>query len=200
MQSRRPRGPDANARLFLTSGLQKSFVACLRTGIRRDWGGRIVTDIPVGKELWCDLRRQIARRTRNPLDAEDLLHSAYLRLQKYRKENVVKDPAAFLVRAACNISIDNFRRDHGLREQAEAFEVEDHAPLQDEVVAARARLERVKAGLERLTPRTREVFLMHRLQNLKYHEIASRLGISQSAVEKHIAKAVLFLTDWVAGW
>jgi len=37
---------------------------------------------------------------------------------------------------------------------------------------------------------------MHRLDNLKYHEIASRLGISQSAVEKHIAKAVLFLTEW----
>jgi DNA-directed RNA polymerase specialized sigma24 family protein len=41
---------------------------------------------------------------------------------------------------------------------------------------------------------------MHRLNNLKYHEIASQLGISQSAVEKHIAKAVLFLTEWTEGW
>ncbi len=37
---------------------------------------------------------------------------------------------------------------------------------------------------------------MHRLDDMKYREIAERLGISQSAVEKHIAKAALFLTEW----
>jgi RNA polymerase sigma-70 factor (ECF subfamily) len=41
---------------------------------------------------------------------------------------------------------------------------------------------------------------MHRLENLKYREIAQRLGISQSAVEKHIARAALFLTEWTEGW
>jgi len=159
-----------------------------------------MTDIPVGRELWTDLLRQIARRTRNSGDAEDLLHSAYLRLERYRSQNVVNDPAAFLVRTAFNISIDNYRHAKIQQNQPEAPDVEDTAPLQDEVVAARARLARVKAGLAQLTPRTREIFLMHRLNNLKYHEIASRLGISQSAVEKHIAKAVLFLTEWTEGW
>ena len=52
-----------------------------------------MTDIPVGRELWGDLLRQIARRTRNRSDAEDLLHSAYLRLERYRSQNVVNDPA-----------------------------------------------------------------------------------------------------------
>jgi RNA polymerase sigma factor (sigma-70 family) len=72
--------------------------------------------------------------------------------------------------------------------------------IMHEVVEVRARLERVKEGLARLSPRTREVFLMHRLSNLKYHEIAARLEISSSAVEKHVAKAVLFLTEWAEGW
>ena len=67
-------------------------------------------------------------------------------------------------------------------------------------MAARVRLERVREGISRLTPRTREVFLMHRLDDMKYREIAERLGISQSAVEKHIAKAALFLTEWTEGW
>jgi RNA polymerase sigma-70 factor (ECF subfamily) len=79
-------------------------------------------------------------------------------------------------------------------------DMEDHAPLQDEVLAARRRLARVQEGLKRLTPRTREVFLMHRLDGLKYREVAERLGISQSAVEKHIAKAALFLTEWTEGF
>jgi RNA polymerase sigma-70 factor (ECF subfamily) len=41
---------------------------------------------------------------------------------------------------------------------------------------------------------------MHRLDGLKYRVIAERMGLSQSAVEKHIAKAALFLTEWVEGW
>lgn len=159
-----------------------------------------MVDITVGREFWSDLRQQIARRTRNDRDAEDLLHSAYLRLQRYRADKEVQDPAAFLVRTAQNLAIDRYRRDQPLRDGGVELETEDHSPLQDEVIASRARLERVKSGLDQLTPRTREVFLMHRLQNFKYHEIATQLGISQSAVEKHISKALLFLTEWAEGW
>lgn len=70
-----------------------------------------MADIPVGKALWSDLIRRIARRTRNRRDAEDLLHSAYLRLARYGGERPVGDPAAFLVRTAFNISIDNYRHE-----------------------------------------------------------------------------------------
>jgi RNA polymerase sigma-70 factor (ECF subfamily) len=35
---------------------------------------------------------------------------------------------------------------------------------------------------------------------MKLREISARLGITQSAVEKHVAKAVLFLTEWTEGW
>lgn len=64
----------------------------------------------------------------------------------------------------------------------------------------RERLVRVKEGLAKLPPRTREIFLMHRLAGFKYREIAAQYGISQSAVEKHIAEAVLFLTEWTQDW
>jgi RNA polymerase sigma factor (sigma-70 family) len=160
-----------------------------------------IVGMRVGRLWWSGLLRQIARRTGNPADAEDLLHSAYLRLENYRTENVVKDPAAFLVRTAFNISIDNYRRSKKFQEDdSSTLVVEDLAPLQDEVLATRARLERVKEGLVRLSPKTREIFLMHRLNNYKYHEIAARLNISESSVEKHIAKAFLFLNKWAKGW
>lgn len=55
------------------------------------------------------------------------------------------------------------------------------------------------AALDSLGPRTREIFLLHRLDGLKYREIAAQLDITVSAVEKHIAKASLFLVNWVEG-
>jgi RNA polymerase sigma factor (sigma-70 family) len=159
-----------------------------------------MSEIPVGREFWRDLRQQIARRTRNPSDAEDLLHSAFLRFHQYRLENEVADPAAFIVKTACNLGIDNFRRRKQKADASEAEGIQDKMPLQDEVVASRERLRRVHVGIDRLPPKTREIFIMHRWHELKYQEIADRLEISVSSVEKHMARAMMFLSDWSEGW
>ena len=79
------------------------------------------------------------------------------------------------------------------------MEVADEQPMQSEMLAARERLENVLAGLDSLGARTREIFLMHRISGLKHRDIAARLGITVSAVEKHIAKASLFLLSWTDG-
>jgi RNA polymerase sigma-70 factor (ECF subfamily) len=120
---------------------------------------------------------------------------------RYRAQHAVENVSGFLVRTAVNIGVDNFRHERFIADVApEDAAPAENSPLQDEVLAARVRLDRVREGLSRLTPRTREIFLMHRLEDMKYREIAQRLGISQSAVEKHIAKAALFLTEWTEGW
>lgn len=153
--------------------------------------------------FWADVLARVRRRTRSHEDAEDLLHSAWLRLFAYRAEHEVREPVAFLVQTAANLAVDRHRqRKRIAREPVESFDtsLEDGSPLQDEVLAARERLRRVKAGLDRLPPRTREIFVMHKVQGMKLREVAAALGITQSAVEKHIAKAVLFLTEWTDGW
>jgi DNA-directed RNA polymerase specialized sigma24 family protein len=48
-----------------------------------------------------------------------------------------------------------------------------------------------------LSPRQREVYVMNRVEGLSFVQIAEKLGISLSSVEKHAAKAVLQLTDWM---
>ncbi|TWB20489.1 RNA polymerase sigma-70 factor (ECF subfamily) [Nitrospirillum amazonense] len=161
-------------------------------------------DALASRTLWARLRRQLIRLT-GAQDVDDHLHAAFMKLEAYRAREQVRNPEAFLVRAAANSALDEHRRarrqtavaplDEGL-----ADTLADDAPLQDEVYAARQRLDRVREGIARLPPRTREIFLMHRLDGLKYHEIAARLGISQSAVEKHIAKAALALAEWAKGW
>jgi RNA polymerase sigma-70 factor (ECF subfamily) len=158
---------------------------------------------PTDHHFWSALLRKISRRTRGRNDAEDLLHSAFIRLERYRAKYTVKNPAAFLVKAAVNIGIDQHRHDRlhsDLTIDTELLELPDEAPAADEVIDGQARLDRVRSGLAQLSPRTREIFLMHRLDNMKYREIGVRLGLSQSAVEKHIAKATLFLGEWMEAW
>lgn len=157
---------------------------------------------PTDKDYWAKLLKLVRRYTRGRGDAEDLLHSAYIRLEQYRVDHVVENPGAFIVRTAANLAIDIHRHERFWEpgDEQQAAHCPDDAPLQDEVLAARARLARVKEGLAALPPRTRDIFLMHRLRQLKYREIAAHFGISQSAVEKHIAKAALFLSEWTQEW
>lgn len=155
------------------------------------------------RRYWTDLLARVRRRTRSDRDAEDLLHSAWLRLFAYREEHEVREPVAFLVQAASRIGVDEHRRTRRIGAaptEDYAATLKDDSPLQDEVLAARERLRRVVAGLEKLPPRTRQVFVMHKVQEMKLREIAAQLGVSQSAVEKHVARAVLFLTEWTDGW
>jgi RNA polymerase sigma factor (sigma-70 family) len=161
-----------------------------------------MAELPIARAHWTRLLKLVARHTRGRGDAEDLLHSAYLRLEQYRSDHVVENPSAFLVRTAANIAIDIHRHEKFWEpvDDRRDGQCPDDAPLQDEVIAGRARLSRVKDGLAKLPPRTREIFLMHRIRGLKYREIAVQFGISQSAVEKHIAKAAFFLTEWTQDW
>ena len=166
-------------------------------------GVRVMRDLPTSPGFWAEILRRIRRRTHYGAEAEDLLHAAFLRLERYRAARPVDNPAAFLVHTAVNISIDQHRRERfvsptPLEDYAQILA--DSSPLQDEVLATRKRLQRARQGIAQMTPRTRQVFLMCRVEGMKHKDIAQRLGISQSAVEKHLAKAILFLTEWTQGW
>ncbi len=168
-------------------------------------GGKYtMSEIPLDQAFWKRVLKNIARQARGNIDPEELLNIAFLRLQRYSAGHTVRDPKAFLVRTARNALIDNYRHEkissQYLEDALQNSRDRDEAPLQDEVHAARARLDRVKHGLDQLPTRTREIFLMYRLEDLQRREIAKRIGISESAVEKHIAKAMFFLTKWSEGW
>lgn len=49
---------------------------------------------------------------------------------------------------------------------------------------------RIEWAIARLPKRTRDVFLMHRFDDLPYDRIAHRLGISVKAVEREIVRAL----------
>jgi len=162
-----------------------------------------MTDIAFDRTFWADVIRRVSRRTGGYADAEDLVQSAFERLHRYKQTRQVENPAGFLVRTAVNLRLDAYRHEKLMGKRQFSANIEDYEnnnPAQDDVLAARARLERVKSGIEQLPPRTREIFLLHRLEHVKYSELARRFGISESAIEKHVARATSFLIKWAKGW
>ena len=153
--------------------------------------------------LLSRLHRLLASRGRTPDEIDDLMQEAFLRLQLYCRDSTVRNTEAFLVRTALNLSVEERRRRARAEkmqvcEEADILSVIDSSPNPDEVYAARQRLLKVEAALQRLTARSREAFLMHRVEGLSYVQIAGQLGISVSMVEKHIARASFFLRDCTA--
>jgi RNA polymerase sigma factor (sigma-70 family) len=130
-------------------------------------------------------------------DAEDLVQEAVLRLHVYMQNGgEVHDHKAFVIRTAMNLAVDAHRHAHGhLYESApvDEFQLPDLTPSPDEVLAAEQRLHEMKDALDRVSVRTREIFFMHRLHGFSHAEIAQKVGISKSAIEKHIASAVTIL-------
>lgn len=151
--------------------------------------------------LLASLRRLLRHKGRTADETDDLIQEAFLRLQSYRRERSVEQPEAFLVRTVRNLHVDQLRRRarRGTHVAVDSpmLDLIDPSPSPDEILAGRQRLQRLRDGLEALAPRTREVILLHRLEGCSHGQIAERLGITVSAVEKHVAKAALFLSDWV---
>ena len=69
--------------------------------------------------------------------------------------------------------------------------VEEFSP--ERVLLGRERLAKATQIMRGMPPRTREVFLLHRFEEMTYPAIARSLGISVSAVEKHIMIALKLL-------
>ena len=63
------------------------------------------------------------------------------------------------------------------------------------MVAGRQRLAEVAAIVEAMPPRMRRAFQLHRLNGQSQAHTARAMGISVSAVEKHVASALKLLLE-----
>lgn len=142
------------------------------------------------------LKRFFERRLRHRADAEDLAQEVLLRLA--RQHSLVRQTRpAYIFLTARSVLLDRVRRNR-VRERGDLHESDDSAlevPSAERVYSAQERVERVEKLLEALTPRVRQVFMMHRVEGLAYTEIAQALGITMSTVEKHMSAALRFLVQ-----
>jgi RNA polymerase sigma factor (sigma-70 family) len=146
------------------------------------------------------MQKLLLRRGRSRDDADDLIQEAFLKMQEYcERGGHVRQPEGFLVRTVLRLASNALRdghRDLYCEEPVENLTLlVDAAPTPDEVLAGDQCLERMRVALDAVSRRTRDVLFLQRLDGLSYMEIAQRLGVSVSAVEKHMAAALAVLAD-----
>lgn len=136
---------------------------------------------------------RLAERTGCRETARDIAQEAFARflrlsaVQRFRIER----PEAYLQRISTNLLRDWGR---GLSLQRAKLErLETDAPAHVDQVAileSRDTLRRLEVAMLKLKPRTRQIFMAHRLDGLSYAEIAELTGISVKGVEKQMSKAI----------
>jgi RNA polymerase sigma factor (sigma-70 family) len=147
-------------------------------------------------EMRSDLARFMLARQCNPAEVEDLLQDLYVKLTSIRT-GPISNPRAYLYQMANNLLHDHrrgrqrqqARDDQWTRNRVGPDLEKDAAPSPEESAIARDQLERVNEVLASMPDRTTQILKMYRLDGLSQKAIANSLGLSLSAVEKHLQRA-----------
>ncbi len=137
------------------------------------------------------------RRIGDPAEAEDLAQDVLLRVIDRVDLATLERPDGYLFQTAANMLTDRARR---LQTRAvaqpdvEALHLNVEVLTPERVLQGKQDLQSVMAALDELPDPTRDMFILHRFEGLKYQEIADQYGVSRSAVEKRLSKALAHLT------
>lgn len=139
----------------------------------------------------------------HPNDVDDLVQEVALRMQTRRSPGAIENVEGYLFQVAHSVLADRGRRDV-VRQRSSHHSLEEyHHPVEERsparVLEAKEELAIVIAALNDLPDRTRHTFVLHRFEEMSYSDIARQLGISVSAVEKHMMKAIRHLSTRIAG-
>ena len=142
------------------------------------------------------------RGLRNREAALDLVQESYVRVLGVQDSSApgapaVREPRALLYHTARNLMIDQHRR--AVLRQHDALDALPEAAhpaapphLQPEQALENSQdWQACVAAIDALPPRCRDAFVLHLFEELPHVQIAARMGISVSMVEKHIARGML---------
>jgi RNA polymerase sigma factor (sigma-70 family) len=155
------------------------------------------------EDLWRRFRPALVayflRRVRDPAEAEDLAHDVFVRLGGIPLEQL-RSADAYVFQVAANLLKDRARRSKVRADYAasvvqadEAGDPETPSFDPERIETARRSLTALVARLSELPARTREIFILYRIENVPRRDIAQAYDLSISSVEKEVARATAYL-------
>lgn len=140
------------------------------------------------------MRRWLIARIRGlaACDVDEIVQEAYARIWSTDIQNIT-NPRSYLFVTARHIVGEQVRRSRIVAIELVA-DMESLNIVDDEVgihrrLSGQQELARLKQALVALPPKCRQAFQLKKFDGLSQREIASRMGIAESTVEKHLGKA-----------
>ena len=137
------------------------------------------------------------RRMHNHAEAEDLTQEVLIRVMERGAAIDERGPDAYVFQVATNLLRDRSRRLKVRSAYRSGFGVIDANRVEeldpDRVIQARHTLAIILGALNELPDRTRNIFILFRLENMKQREIAETLRLSVRTVEQHVIRASVHL-------
>jgi RNA polymerase sigma-70 factor (ECF subfamily) len=161
---------------------------------RMQWLVRHIVPFERRARSW--LHRHV--RTLSVADADDILQEAYARIWVLDCE-AIANPRAYFMTIIRNLVAEQARRAKIVpmvrMGEIEALNIISDEPGPERHASAGADLDLVRRALETLPPQARRAFELRKLQGLTGREVAERLGVTESAVEKLLARALAKILD-----
>lgn len=149
------------------------------------------------------LVRYLSRAWPHRDEIHDLRQEIYVRVYEAAAKSRPLAAKSFLFTTARHLMTDRVRRTRIVSIEAMGDLESSNVPVDDispeQRTSARQELGRLADAFDRLPPKCREVVWLRRVEEVPQKEVASRLGISEKTVEKHVAKGVRLLADCLFG-
>ncbi|UJH67370.1 RNA polymerase sigma factor [Allomuricauda sp. SCSIO 65647] len=125
--------------------------------------------------------------------AEDLVQDAFIKLWKNCKKILFEKARGFLFKVAKNAFYNQVDHQKVMLKYAKRPQKNSNTETPEFQLEEKEFLERLQNAIANLPEGQREVFLLNRMDQMTYKEIAEFLGVSQKAVEKRMHKALVKL-------
>ncbi|WP_454832657.1 RNA polymerase sigma factor [Pseudoxanthomonas wuyuanensis] len=144
----------------------------------------------------------LRRRAPASFDVDDIVQESYAVLAERECIDDILNPRAYLFQVAHSLVVRNIRRARIVSilaiEDLGVMDFADDAATPEQSAIAHDDLRRLAEVIASMPGQTREAFVLRRIRGLTQREIASRMGLSENTVEKHIARGIRWLGDWFA--
>lgn len=144
------------------------------------------------------LRAQILRwRLPEDLEADDVVQEAYSKFASMESVEDIRNPKNYLFMIARNTIVSHVRHSRVVSirsvDDLEVLGVAANDPTSEIQVSDREQLQMLAIAVSELPEPSRKAFLMRVVDELPHRTIGERLGMSDNAVQKNIAKSIVLL-------
>ena len=145
------------------------------------------------------LRAWLRRRRLQGLEVDDVIQETYTRLVAAESVQHVLDAKNYAFQIASSVVIDHLRRMKVVSIAAlpdmEYLDIVSDAPSPERQVLDRDELHRLAVAIAALPAKVGEVFTLRRVHGLSQREVAQRMGIAESTVEKHMSRGFFIMME-----